>query len=270
WSHDPNLDVSLAKKIRIELKDVGWEHPDFDLTFVDTKGVDQTVNRNDLDNCLTDNRTICVLCSRFNDAPDKTVVGVLKQAKDAGLVNRVNTESLILVLDRDNEPEQVIDIDEPIDDKDEGREIRQSQIESDLKSKLSLDVDIKFFNSVSDDSSLIISGIKNKVENLRVFHLSRIDEIEKAIDDLEKEALSLSQKEAKIKVSNTLEPWLEKAKKVNLHTNEYFLPLVQSILDRGTYAASVRASVNRSGEWQNLDYYQILASGARQRIVENM
>lgn len=269
-NHGTNLDVSLAKKIKIELKDVDWEHPDFDLTFVDTKGVDQTVNRNDLDNCLTDNRTISVLCSRFNDAPDKTVVGVLKQAKDAGLVNRINTESLILVLDRDNEPEQVIDVDEPIDDKEEGREIRQSQIESDLKSKLALDVDIKFFNSVSDDSALIISDIKNKVENLRVFHLSRIDEIEKAIDDLEKEALSLSQKEAKMKVSNTLEPWLEKAKKVNLHTNEYFLPLVQSILDRGTYAASVRASVNRSGEWQNLDYYQILASGARQRIVENI
>lgn len=269
-NHGTNLEISLAKKIRIELQNVSWEYPEFDLTFVDTKGVDQTVNRNDLDNCLTDNRTVSVLCSRFNDAPDKTVVGVLKQAKDAGLINRINSESLILVLDRDNEPEQVIDIDEPIDDKDEGREIRQNQIESDLKSKLSLDVDINFFNSVSDDNSFVISGIKNKVNNLRLFHLSRIDEIGSAISDLEKEALSLSQKEAKSKVSDTLQPWLKKAENVNLHTNEYFLPLVQNISDRGTYAASVRASINRAGEWQNLDYYQILASGARQRIVENI
>lgn len=269
-NHGTNENSSLAKKISIELECINWEHPDFELTFLDTKGVDQTVNRRDLDNCLTDNRTVSVLCSRFNDAPDTTTAGVLKQAKDAGLINRVNSESLILVLDRDNEPEQIIEIDEPVNDKDEGREIRREQIQTELKNKLALDVDIEFYNSTVDNNLPIISKIKDKINNLRAFHNSRIREIEKEISDLEREALSLSQKEAKSKVADTLQPWLKKAKTINLHTNEYFLPLVQSISSKGTYAASVRASVNRSGEWQNLDYYQILASGARQRVVEHI
>ena len=84
---------------------------DFSLSVADTKGVDQTVKRQDLDDCLTDDRTVSVICCRFNDAPDKTMSELLKVAKTAGLTERIATETVLLVLDRNDEAKEVIDID---------------------------------------------------------------------------------------------------------------------------------------------------------------
>ena len=67
-----------------------------------------------------------------------------------------------------------------------------------------------------------------------------------------------------------MEPWLKKAQSYSPALKEYFLPLIKNIASTGTYAASVRASVNRRGEWHNLDYYQSLANGSRQQVVEQV
>ena len=43
--------------------------------------------------------------------------------------------------------------------------------------------------------------------------------------------------------------------------------LRESIVDKSTYASSVRASVNRRGSWYNLNFYDVLAYGARAIFV---
>lgn len=263
--------VDLSKHIRILVPVRLFNNINYSLSVIDTKGVDQTVNRVDIDSYLTDNRTVSVLCCRFNEAPDKTMSGLLKLAKDAGLSQRVAKETVLLILDRDSEAEKVIDIDEPVGEKTEGREIRAEQVVNDLKHTLQLDnLDVRFFDVKSDDPKQLSKLLVEKVSVLRGQYSQDILDIEKAISDIETELVSQSAKAAKSQVKNTLEPWIKKAQGCSPSLKEYFLPLINDIKNKGTYAASVRASVNRRGEWHNLDYYQLLATGAREQVVDQI
>lgn len=263
--------VGLSKHICILVPLKLFDDVDYSLSVVDTKGVDQTVNRADLDSCLTDNRTVSVLCCRFNEAPDKTMSGLLKLAKDAGLNHRIAKETVLLILDRESEAEKVIDIDEPVGDKTEGREIRAEQVVNDLRHTLQLDnLDVRFFDVKSDDPKQLNKLLVEKVSVLRGQYAQSIVDIEKAIVDIETELVSQSATAAKNQVKNTLEPWIKKAQGCSPALREYFLPLINDIKNKGTYAASVRASVNREGGWHNLDYYQLLATGARQQVVDQI
>lgn len=279
WLHDTfktinsatHPQVGLAKRIVISVSQPLFNNIDYSLSVADTKGIDQTVNRQDIDNCFTDNRTVSVICCRFNDAPDKTMSGLLKNAKDAGLTRRIADETILLILDRDSEAECVIDIDEAIGEKDEGREIRSEHVSNDLRHSAQLDLlDIQFLDAKNDDVSMLHEYLPSKVSALRDAHHRRLKEIENAVSDIEKELFSQSALQAKQQVKSTLEPWLKKAQSCSPSLKEYFLPLISSIADKGTYAASVRASVNRRGEWHNLDYYQNLATGARLQVVEQI
>lgn len=263
--------VGLSKHIRILVPRRLFDNINYALSVIDTKGVDQTVNRADLDSCLTNNRTVSVLCCRFNEAPDKTMSGLLKLARDAGLSQRVSKETVLLILDRKSEAEKVIDIDEPVGDKIEGREIRTEHVINDLKHTLQLDnLDVQFFDVKSDDPNKIKNFLTEKISALRDQYFQDMSDIEKAIRDIETELTSQSAKAAKGQVKNTLEPWIKKAQDCSPALKEYFLPLINDIKNTGTYAASVRASVNRRGEWHNLDYYQLLATGAREQVVDQV
>lgn len=263
--------VGLAKQVYITLPVELFENIDYSVSVVDTKGVDQTVNRADLDSCLTDNRTVSVMCCRFNEAPDKTMSGLLKLAKGAGLSQRVAEETVLLILDRESEAEKVIDIDEPVGDKTEGREIRAEQVLNDLKHTLQLEnLDVQFIDVKSDDPALLNRLLAEKVSALRNRYAQDITDTEKAVSDIESELVSQSAKAAKNQVKNTLEPWIKKAQGCSPTLKEYFLPLINDIKNKGTYAASVRASVNRRGEWHNLNYYQLLATGAREQVVDQI
>lgn len=263
--------VGLSKHIHIFVPVKLFDDINYALSVVDTKGVDQTVNRADLDSCLTDNRTVSVLCCRFNEAPDKTMSGLLKLAKDAGLSHRIAKETVLLILDRESEAEKVIDIDEPVGDKTEGREIRAEQVVNDLRHTLQLNnLDVRFFDVKTDDPEQLNRLLVEKFSALRGQYAQNIVDIEKAIVDIETELVSQSAKAAKNQVKSTLEPWIKKAQGCSPTLREYFLPLINDIKNKGTYAASVRASVNRRGEWHNLDYYQLLATGAREQVVDQI
>ena len=264
-------DISLAKRIVMTIPYSMFEGIDFTLNVVDTKGVDNTVNRRDLDECLTDDRTISVICSSFNDAPNKSMVDLLKGAKESGLVDRINSEIILLILDRAGDAENIMGASDTVEDKEEGREVREEQVESDLLQKFNLSLlDIQFLDSFTDNVDKFKTHLANKSGLLRLKHTERLGEIESAIYEIESEVQSQTAREAKKQVKNTLAPWLDGATQYTPSLNEFFLPLIESISYTGTYAASIRASVNRRGEWLNLDYYQSLAYGARTQIVEQI
>ncbi|EOV0110711.1 hypothetical protein ACN5WT_003093 [Vibrio parahaemolyticus] len=257
-------EVGLAKKITLSIPNLIPPCDDFSVTFVDTKGVDQTVNRIDLDECLTNDKTVSILCSRFNDAPDQTCSKMIDSAIQAGLKPRLINELLLLVLDRAGEAEDVMDYDEAVGDKEEGRDIKADQISGELSQRYAVrDLDIEFFDAKLDQPTDVLDLIISKVTTLRTVHKQRLNDICESICDIENELETQSASIAMNQVKFTLEPWLKKSQACSPTLSEFFVPLVNAISSKGTYAASVRASVNRNGDWNRLDYYQELAVAAR-------
>lgn len=266
-----DLNVGLAKKITLEIPLSKLSNDEFSVSIVDTKGVDLTVNRQDLDDCATNDRVLSVLCSRFNDAPDKTSENILKNNITAGLQHRLAAETVMLVLDRTGEAEDVIEVDEAIGDKDEGREIRAEHVANDLAQKFKIEsLDILFFDAKTDSNDKLLDSLINKIKLLRQNHEQHIADIEAAVAEIEIELNSQSAKQAKQQVLQTLEPWLKKSENCTPTLAEFFVPLISTISGKSTYAASLRASVNRCGDWHNLDYYQTLAVAARAQCVQQL
>lgn len=263
--------VGLAKKITLFIPELKITEDAFTITFIDTKGVDQTVNRVDLDQCLTDDKTISIFCSRFNDAPDQTCSKMIDSALNAGLKPRLSDESMLLVLDRAGEAEDVMDYDEAVGDKEDGRDIKAEQINSELSQKYAVrNLDIEFFDAKLDESKDVLNLLVKKVQASRIKHEQRLIEIYQSVCEIEGEIKSQSTSMAMNQVKLTLEPWLKKTQACSPTLSEFFVPLVNAISSKGTYAASVRASVNRNGDWNRLDYYQELAVAARGQCVSKI
>src|SRR5262249_2547382 len=77
-------EVSLPARIEVLVPHGILNEGAFDITLIDTRGVDETVVRPDLRLRMTDPRTLTVLCSEFKAAPDNSVKQVLKHLVDAG------------------------------------------------------------------------------------------------------------------------------------------------------------------------------------------
>ena len=262
-----NKNISLPKKIIINIDENPVNIPNINLSFLDTKGVDETVNRQDIENLLKDSYTISVLCTSFNDAPDKVNTGTLKYMKDSGLTKYISERIIILVLDKNGEAEAIPDLEEP--DLEDGREIRKEQIEGDLKNSLGLeDIDIVFFNSKEDGTEELMSILTNKVLDLRKEHENQVELIIELVDEIEKQIDTKLSSEAFQTIKNSVSVWIKEAKNIHCNLKKNFSHISKIILDKGTHPSSVRACVNRRGEWYSLDYYKILSDDSRYQSVK--
>ena len=260
-----NENVSLPKKIIIKLNRKLIEG-DVNLSVIDTKGVDQTANREDIDLQLNNSRNISILCTKFNDAPDKVTETLLTHMKNSGLIDYIEERVIILVLDRDGEAENIADLDEP--DLDEGRYIREEQIQKDLEHSLKINnVDIIFFNSKKDSGNELLRKINKKIVSLRNTHLNRVALINKAVDLIEEAANTQLAKDSEIALKESLFVWIKKAYEKRTFFKKKFLVLSQEIQSKSTHASSLRGSVNRRGVWHTFDYYLTLRNAYRYQSV---
>ncbi|WP_211828727.1 hypothetical protein [Kistimonas asteriae] len=258
--------ATLPEKIIIRVNQTLFPSDAGTINVQDTKGIDDTANRADLLNKMNCRRTLNILCTGFNDAPDKATQSLLDVAMKSGQSDYLADETLLLVLDRSGDAENTTDIDEAVNDVDLGRAIRHEQVEQQLQQSLRLKgIDIEFYNALNDDIEPLQSVITDKLARLQARLFSEIDSLETSIQQLSLEAESHRVNPAIETVRTTLEPWLRKVI-VNVDgIQDFFKDLANEI--RHSHPGSVRASVNRRGQWYNLDFYHVLAQSSRSKLV---
>jgi transcriptional regulator with XRE-family HTH domain len=259
-------EFTLPQKIEVVVPDPVFSSHDLPIKIIDTKGIDQTAERQDLECHFDDPRTLVVLCSRFNDAPEIAVQTLLQRAKEAG-VKDIEPKTVVLVLPRPDEALAVkYDDGTKVEDDREGYDLKRDQIEMPLKQKGFNGLTVEFFNAKADSPETVRDALVSKIMQYRMAYCQQISQVSEAVDHLienrEDEQMRLVFEE----VGRRLNTWIDKNRELEWDELEVHQPLVAAI-NNTRYAATIRAAVRRRGEWDNLDYFHQLAVGTRRIAV---
>lgn len=238
---------------------------DLSVRLIDTRGIDRTAARADLESHLDDPHTLALLCSSFNDAPSAASYLLLERAKEVGIRN-LELNAALLALPRANEALAV---------KDEAG-VRAETIEEgyDLKAEFASmaleplglqNLKIGFFNAFGDEPTrlrgLILECLGNTRQSFRTRIQDAISSSRSLLLNHEKEQVQEILRSA----ARMMMTWIDQNGTVpplSGHVQDSLMSQIQS-----AYAATVRATVRREGEWRNLSYGHNLGYGARRLAV---
>jgi transcriptional regulator with XRE-family HTH domain len=259
-------DFTLPKRIEVVVPDQLFKVSDLTIRIIDTKGIDRTAAREDIEIHLNDPHTLAVLCSTFNNAPAAEARLLLERAKEAG-IRSLETNTALLVLPRPGEALAMKDdaTSTPVESAEEGYELKAEQVELALQPLGLQNLAIGFYNANEDLATRAQDFLVGRLVIIRDTFRTRIQE---ATDGAR--TLLMNHGEERIRAvlrdaSKSLYTWAN----LNATVPPVYAHVQESLLEeiRIAYAATVRASINREGEWTNLSYSYQIGYGARRIAV---
>ncbi|MDP1664250.1 MAG: helix-turn-helix transcriptional regulator [Methylobacter sp.] len=259
-------EFTLPKRIEVVVPDQLFKTSDLMIRIIDTKGIDRTAAREDIETHLDDPHTLAVLCSTFNNAPAAEARLLLERAKDAG-VRGLEINTALLVLPRPSEALAMKDdaTSTPVESSDEGYELKAEQVELALQPLALQNLAVGFYNANEDQPIQAQEFLIDRLNTAREAFRLRIQETTNGARNLlnnhGEERIRAVLRDA----GESLWTWASLNKEVppvHAHVQESLLEQIQI-----AYAATVRATVNREGEWTNLSYSYQIGYGARRIAV---
>ena len=262
-------EFSLPKRIDIMVPQSILCEGLLSICLVDTKGIDATAERADLETHFHEPGTLMVLCSSFNDTPSTDVQELLSRAKDAGFSD-LDTKAVILSLPRSDEALAVRDdyTRMPTESVAEGYELKGEQAEMSLKTQKLPCTAIEFFNAREDNPQHIADFLLKQVERIRQKQCDRLKEVITGAIELVDNADQAQAQEIYQQVARRIRLWLEDNREIEgLHGR--LEDSLTTAISRA-HPSSVHASVRREGNWHNPDYSHQLRHGARVMVARHL
>ena len=258
-------DFTLPTRIEVIVPQALLGTTDLTLRLIDTRGIDRTAARADLERHFDEPHTLVVLCSSFNDAPSSAAYLLLERAKEAG-IRRLELNAALLVLPRPNEALAVKDeAGVRAGTIEDGYELKSESASMALQALGLENITIGFFNAFGDEPSRLRNLLLESIGKIRQSFRTRIEE---AVTSARSLLLNHEQEQVqKIlrSAARMMQTWVSQhsgVPRLSGHVQDSLMSQIQI-----AYASTVRATVRREGEWRNLSYGHHLGYGARRLAV---
>ena len=254
-------EFTLPKRIEVVVPVKLLEATDLTTRLIDTKGIDRTAARADLEMHLHDPHTLAVLCSSFNNAPGAEARLLLNRAREAGIRN-LPLKAAVVALARPEEALAVKDDGgERVESAEEGYELKGDQVATALEPLGLADLPVGFFNAREDAPSTLQDFVVKQLQRVRNEFSRRLEQatenIREVIRNQEREQTQAVIREAAAQLKN----WLTQNAECPLVKQQLQASLMSELVK--AHASTIHAAVRRGGDWPNLNYSNELGHGAR-------
>lgn len=243
----------------------------FDITMVDTKGIDDasTAIRPDIEQRLTDPRTLSVLCSSFTDAPNAVAQQLLMHMRAVGETAALRERVAVLVLPQNRQALDVMEDGQRVESKDHGYEVKgRDAIEQLHRLGFDQPPPFTFYDALADDPGGLVEFLNQHITVARAAAAGQIatiyDDINLLLADKERaravaaQALVLEQLAIFIERNEVLPSRSRRA-------HEDLLRAMRTVVHPNVLWATTR----RRGRYPSFDVYfrigTVIATDARER-----
>ena len=263
-----NPEFPLPQRITVHVPSEMLRDHGYVLEIIDTKGVDRTAIRPDLQSCIDDTRTFTLLCSRFTQAPDVSLQGLIEHLMNTGGDRSLRERVSMLVLAHDTEALGMKDDSGVLAEfEDEGHELRLEQVEAELARIGVPHLPVCFFNAKTQTPEAITSNVVKGIAAMRGAHVQKITDVTAAIEQLIENRDEQHVLAAQQEVNKKLRIFAKQHQ--ILGPRKLFAHNSVLIAIRSLHPSTVWATTRRSGLWPGLDVFFYLGAGvesdARQR-----
>lgn len=258
-------DFTLPKRIKVITPTPLLGATNLSLNIIDTKGIDRTAARADLEMHLYDSHTLTVLCSSFNNAPSAEPRLLLERAQDSGITTLLE-QSALMILPRPNEATAVKDESGyKVETVEDGYELKGEQVCMALQPIGLKDLPTYFFNAQEDNAKNARDWLVGRIVSVRKSFCRRLEQVTDSakalLSNYEEEQTTAVIKQASEKLMN----WISANSSIQPDKSKVYESLLEQLSK--VYASTIRATVRREGEWSNLSYSHHLGYGARRVAV---
>lgn len=255
-------DFSIPKLVTVTVPRPILDETSFSIELVDTKGIDRTAERSDLEDLFSDPNAAVVMCSRFADIPASPIQQLLERARLNGH-SSLEHKGVVLGLVRPDEAWSVKD-DTGIaaESVETGYELKGDDAQITLQSIGFSDLRVEFFNAKEDSPDGFREVLRELVRGLRGHHQSELQSVINDAHSLFENFQGEEQLEVMRMAAEHIRSWLD--------SNRFLEPsklgsperrLLRAI--QREHPSTVRASVRREGEWVHFEYPYYLRIGVR-------
>ena len=254
-------DFSLPGKITVTVPFPLVSGTPFNITLVDTRGIDRSAIRPDLANHLKDARGVTMLCSKWGSAPDPPLQDLLKHITETEVDSTLYSRAAVLVIARAGDGLSMRhESGESVNEPSQGYQIKCGQVEDALDGKYMSGIDVTVFDATYDDAEDLTNFLVSKLVRLRAVRCESAKATVRAVDEMlqnVQEAEALATLES---VNNELRIFADRHNALKNARKPVHFRLLNAMRNR--HPRTVWAATRRAGSFWNFDTYQYLGDGA--------
>jgi transcriptional regulator with XRE-family HTH domain len=255
-------DFSVPARITVLLPSKLLRGSSYDISVIDTKGIEGTTQRPDLQSQIDDPRNLSVLCTRFEEAPGSVPLTILRDLGDIGADAIERGRVCLLVLPRGDEAIGVRgDGGETSESREDGYFIREDQIQRALAAHNLPEVPIIFYDAMRDSPQSVWLAVNDQVAAIRRGYEARARRLLAASASLMENADAARSQEARMQISTAIDRITAAYGDLPIASRAAHQNLIEQMRDG--HSSSIAASMNRRGTWTNFSVHHMLGVGVR-------